>query len=61
MLITLTEGKKRQIRYMIEALGLKTIALKRVKISGLLLGNLVLGKSRHLTEKEIKNIMQIKY
>lgn len=57
ILITLTEGKKRQIRYMMEAVGLKTIALKRVKISGLLLGNLALGKSRHLTEKEVENIL----
>ena len=57
ILITLTGGKKRQIRYMMEAVGLKTIALKRVKISGLLLGDLALGKSRHLTEKEIKNIL----
>ncbi|MEA2088515.1 MAG: pseudouridine synthase [Patescibacteria group bacterium] len=57
ILITITEGKKRQIRYMMEAVGLKTISLKRIKISGLSLGDLALGKTRHLTKKEIEDLL----
>ena len=53
ILITITEGKKRQLRYMAEAVGLKIIALKRVEISGLFLNNLALGKWEYLTKEKI--------
>lgn len=52
--ITITEGKNRQIRKMCEAVGLSVLRLKRVNVGGVALGNLPLGKWRHLTNAEIK-------
>ena len=49
---TLREGKKRQIRRMCEAVGLKVVRLKRVRIGGVRLGALPLGKWRYLDEHE---------
>ena len=48
----LVEGKKRQIRRMCEAVGLKVTRLKRVRIGGVRLGNLPLGCWRYLGEDE---------
>ncbi len=42
----LTEGRKRQIRRMCAAVGLKTMGLKRVRIGNIVLGALPLGKWR---------------
>lgn len=50
--ITITEGKNRQIRKMCEAVGYPVLRLKRVNIGGVALGNLPLGKWRHLTDAE---------
>ena len=44
----LTEGKKRQIRRMCEAVGLKAVGLKRVRIGRVLLGQLPQGQWRYL-------------
>jgi 23S rRNA pseudouridine2604 synthase len=44
----LKEGKKRQIRRMCEAVGLKVTGLKRVRIGGVKLGDLPLGQWRYL-------------
>lgn len=49
---TLTEGKKRQIRRMCEAVGLKVIGLKRVRIGKVRLGTLPPGKWRYLRPDE---------
>ena len=48
----LTEGKKRQIRRMCEAVGLKVVGLKRVRIGRVMLGNLPLGQWRYLGAQE---------
>jgi 23S rRNA pseudouridine2604 synthase len=48
----LTEGKKRQIRRMCEAVGLKVVGLKRVRIGRVALGNLPLGQWRYLGAQE---------
>jgi 23S rRNA pseudouridine2604 synthase len=48
----LTEGKKRQIRRMCEAVGLTVVGLKRVRIGKLMLGNLPLGQWRYLRPDE---------
>ena len=48
----LKEGKKRQIRRMCEAVGLKVLRLKRVRIGGISLGELPLGQWRYLGENE---------
>ncbi|MFS4459894.1 pseudouridine synthase [Bdellovibrio sp. HCB2-146] len=48
----LKEGKKRQIRRMCEAVGLKVVGLKRVRIGKLKLGKLPEGQWRFLEEDE---------
>ena len=44
----LREGKKRQIRRMCEAVGLKVTGLKRVRIGNVMLGDLPAGQWRYL-------------
>jgi len=51
--ITIHEGKNRQVRKMFESLGCTVSALQRTKIGQLELGNLPLGRWRHLTSHEI--------
>ncbi|MBP8205118.1 MAG: RNA-binding protein [Giesbergeria sp.] len=48
----LVEGKKRQIRRMCEQVGLKVVGLKRIRIGGVVLGNLPLGQWRYLGPDE---------
>ena len=49
----LREGKKRQIRRMCEAVGLKVLGLKRVRIGKIRLGDLPPGQWRYLRPDEI--------
>ena len=48
----LTQGKKRQIRRMCEAVGLQVIGLKRVRIGAVMLGDLPPGQWRYLRADE---------
>ena len=48
----LREGKKRQIRRMCEAVGLKVTGLKRVRIGNVMLGDLPVGEWRYLRGDE---------
>jgi len=48
----LVEGKKRQIRRMCEQVGLHVVGLKRIRIGGVLLGNLPVGQWRYLGSNE---------
>ncbi len=48
----LREGKKRQIRRMCEMVGLQVLALKRVRIGRVKLGNLPMGQWRYLGADE---------
>jgi 23S rRNA pseudouridine2604 synthase len=48
----LKEGKKRQIRRMCEQVGLKVVGLKRIRIGGVVLGNLPVGQWRYLGPNE---------
>jgi 23S rRNA pseudouridine2604 synthase len=48
----LREGKKRQIRRMCEAVGLKVLGLKRVRIGRVVLGDLPTGQWRYLRPDE---------
>lgn len=48
------EGKKRQIRKMVEAVSSEVIYLKRIRIGNLLLNNLPLGQHKLLSKEEIK-------
>lgn len=54
--ITIYEGKNRQIRRVMEALGLKVLRLLRVAIGPLRLGTLDKGGSRMLSEHELRQI-----
>jgi len=48
----LTQGKKRQIRRMCEAVGLQVLGLKRVRIGAVMLGDLPPGQWRYLRADE---------
>ena len=48
----LTQGKKRQIRRMCEAVGLQVLGLKRVRIGRVMLGDLPAGQWRYLRQDE---------
>ena len=48
----LTQGKKRQIRRMCEAVGLQVLGLKRVRIGAVMLGDLPTGQWRYLRVDE---------
>jgi len=54
--ITLTEGRNRQVRRMVEALGADVVTLTRVKIGRIGLGDLDVGKWRRLTRHEIATL-----
>jgi pseudouridine synthase len=57
--ITLNEGKKREIRRLFKAVGLETINLKRISLAGLTLGNLAEGKWTYLNKEEINNLKKV--
>lgn len=54
--ITLTEGRNRQVRRMIEALGAAVLKLVRVKIGSISIGTLPIGKWRLLTDREVHTL-----
>jgi len=58
-LITLKEGKNRQIRRMLQIVKITTKKLKRVRIGNLVLGSLKPGMYRYLEEEEVKNLKKI--
>jgi 23S rRNA pseudouridine2604 synthase len=55
--IVLTQGLNRQIRRMCEALGYTALALQRVRIMHIRLGELPLGRWRQLTPQEIAPLL----
>lgn len=55
--MVLKEGRKRQIRRVMEALGHPVFSLKRTAIGKLELGHLKKGSYRVLTEKELKAVL----
>jgi len=56
LLMTITEGKNRQIRRMCEAVGLEVLRLKRVVEGPVRLGMLKPGAWRELTSSELKQL-----
>jgi len=54
----LTQGKKRQIRRMCEAVGLQVLGLKRVRIGPVMLGDLPPGKWRYLRADETFQLLK---
>jgi len=54
--ITITEGRNRQVRRMVEALGAKVLKLVRVAIGSVGIGDLPPGGTRSLTPGEIRRL-----
>lgn len=54
--VTIHEGRNRQVRRMCEAAGMVCIRLRRTKEGSLFLGELPLGKWRHLTAEEVESL-----
>ena len=55
--IEIHEGRKREVRRMLEAVGLQVRGLQRIKFDGLSLGKLKRGKWRYLTPREVETLM----
>ncbi len=58
--VIIHEGRNRQVRKMFEAINKKVIHLTRVRHGELMLSGLKLGQWRHLTDKEIEYLENIK-
>lgn len=56
LLITIKEGRNRQIRRMCEAVGLEVARLRRISVGPLKLGMLKLGTYRELTAEELRAV-----
>jgi len=56
--ITLTEGRNRQVRRMVEALGAKVLKLVRTRIGKIEIAGLEIGKHRELTREEIRQLFR---
>ncbi len=56
LVIGLKEGKNREIRRMMSALGRRVIALRRIRIGPLALGSLGSGAFREITEDEVTSL-----
>lgn len=56
--ITIHEGRNRQIRRMCEIAGMRVTRLKRTAEGSLVLGDLPLGKWRHLTAAEVESLQK---
>ncbi len=54
--ITITEGRNRQVRRMVESLGAKVLKLVRTRIGAISIGDLEIGKYRELTREEIRSL-----
>ena len=50
--VVLREGRKRQVRRMLAAVGHEVVRLKRTRVAGLELGDLPVGRFRELTAAE---------
>lgn len=54
--LTVTQGRNRIVRRMIEAVGCRVIQLKRTGFGGLEVGSLKIGKYRHLAPEEVADL-----
>ena len=55
--LTIQEGRNRQVRRMVEAIGSHVLKLVRTRIGGLEIGDLRIGKWRNLTAAEVRALM----
>ncbi|MFN0167892.1 MAG: pseudouridine synthase [Bryobacteraceae bacterium] len=56
--LTITEGRNRQVRRMIEAIGSKVLKLVRTAIGPIRIGDLAIGKWRELTVEELRRLQR---
>jgi 23S rRNA pseudouridine2605 synthase len=56
--IEIHEGRNRQVRRMLEAVGHPAVRLRRVRVGPLTLGTLARGRARLLTEREVAALKQ---
>ena len=59
LMVTIHEGRNRQVRRMIEAIGHQTLMLKRVGFGPIMLGDLPRGQWRHLTAEEVRRLKEL--
>ena len=59
VLVTIHEGRNRQVRRMFEAVGHQVVLLRRVQFGPLKLGDVPRGQWRHLTEEEVRLLKQL--
>lgn len=57
--IVIAEGKKREVRILLENLGLKVLELTRIRIGGLVLGNLEVGEYREMSENDRRALLKL--
>lgn len=57
--MTIVEGRNRQVRRMVEAIGSKVISLARTAIGPVILGGLEPGKHRALTREEVEALVRV--
>ena len=56
--VTIHEGKNRQVRKMMEAIGKKTLTLERTKIGDIDIKDLRIGTWRHLKQEEVDKLVK---
>ena len=59
LVMTITEGRSRQIHRMAEALGYQIIKLARVAFGGITYFGLKVGEARRLTEAEVRDLREL--
>ena len=57
--VTIHEGRKHQVRQMINAIGVSVVSLARVRMGPIKLGDLKEGKWRELTKEEIRQLKNV--
>jgi 23S rRNA pseudouridine2605 synthase len=57
LILTIHEGRKRQVRRMLAAVGYQVLQLVRVGIGPMTLGDVPVGKWRYLTDEEVKTLL----
>ncbi len=58
LLVTIHEGRNRQVRRMLDAVGHQVLALRRVQFGPLVLGSMKRGEWRRLTDEEVRVLME---
>lgn len=59
LLVTIHEGRNRQVRRMLAAVGYEVLYLRRIQFGPLSLGSLQRGQWRELTEEEVKALKRL--